>query len=86
MTEAQASQVAGRPVTQEDIWLMHRVGNPAASPDGRWLAVAVIEPAYDPAEQVTALWVISADGAADGKTPPRCLARGPAPLLSLIHI
>ena len=44
MTEAQASRVAGRPVTQEDIWLMHRVGNPAASPDGRWLAVAVIEP------------------------------------------
>lgn len=80
MTEAQASQGAGRPVAQEDIWLMHRVGNPAASPDGRWLAVAVIEPAYDPVAQVTALWVISADGAADGRTPPRCLVRGPEPL------
>lgn len=76
MTDGQASRAAGRAVAQEDIWLMRRVGNPAASPDGRWLAVAVIEPAYDPAEQVTALWIV----AADGRTPPRCLLRGPAPL------
>jgi dipeptidyl aminopeptidase/acylaminoacyl peptidase len=80
MTEEVARHVAGvagkRPVTQEDIWLMKRVGNPAASPDGTRLAVSVLSPAYDPAEEIWELWLL----AADGKAPPRRLVRGPAPI------
>jgi dipeptidyl aminopeptidase/acylaminoacyl peptidase len=63
---------AKRPITQEDIWLMRRVGNPVASPDGRWLVTAVIEPAYDPAEETADLWLV----AADGSTKPRRLTSG----------
>ncbi len=54
-----------RPITQEDIWLMRRVGNPVASPDGRWLVTAVVEPAYDPAEETADLWLVPADGSAE---------------------
>ena len=61
-----------RPITQEDIWLMRRVGNPVASPDGHWLVTSVVEPAYDPAEETADLWLI----AADGSTPPRRLTDG----------
>ncbi|MBM3535003.1 MAG: hypothetical protein FJX60_18430 [Alphaproteobacteria bacterium] len=82
MTEEQAARIAAagsagkRPVTQEDIWLMKSVGNPAASPDGARLAVSVLSPAYDPAEEIWELWLL----AADGKTPPRRLVRGSAPI------
>jgi dipeptidyl aminopeptidase/acylaminoacyl peptidase len=62
-----------RPITQEDIWLMRRVGNPIASPDGRWLVTSVLEPAYDPAMETSDLWLI----AADGSIPPRRITSGP---------
>ena len=61
-----------RPITQEDIWLMQRVGNPVASPDGRFLAVPVTVPAYDPREESGDIWIIAADGSA----PPRRLTGG----------
>lgn len=61
-----------RPVTQEDIWLMRRVGTPVASPDGRWLAVPVGVPAYDPMQESGDLWIVAADGSA----APRCLTSG----------
>ena len=82
MTDTAMSRAASgaatqkRPVTQEDIWLMKRAGNPAASPDGRLLAVAVRSPAYDPVEETWELWLL----AADGKAPPRRLVCGPAPI------
>ena len=44
--------------THEDIWLMKRVGAPQVSPDGRWLVVSVIEPAYDDNAQLSDLWLI----------------------------
>lgn len=44
------------------IWLMKRVGAPIPSPDGRWVVFAVTEPAYDDKEQVSDLWIVSADG------------------------
>ena len=44
--------------THEDIWLMKRLGAPQVSPDGRWLVVSVIEPAYDDNAQLSDLWLI----------------------------
>lgn len=55
---------AKSPVTHETIWLMKRVGAPAVSPDGRWVVVQVIEPAYDDKDQVSDLWIVPADGSA----------------------
>ncbi len=47
MASTRAQQQAKRPITHEDVWLMPRVGAPAVSPDGRWVVVSVVEPAYD---------------------------------------
>ncbi len=44
--------------THEDIWLMKRIGAPQVSPDGRWLVVPVIEPAYEENAQLSDLWLI----------------------------
>src|SRR5688572_12451218 len=44
--------------THEDLWLMKRVGAPQASPDGRWIVVSVVEPAYDDNAQLSDLWLI----------------------------
>jgi len=44
--------------THEDIWLMKRVGAPQVSPDGRWIVVSVLEPAYDDNSQLSDLWLI----------------------------
>ncbi|HEX2449831.1 MAG TPA: S9 family peptidase [Gemmatimonadales bacterium] len=69
-----AQQAAKHPVTHEDIWLMKRVGPPVPSPDGRWIAFTLTEPAYDDSSKVEDLWLV----AADGKSAPRRLttARG----------
>jgi dipeptidyl aminopeptidase/acylaminoacyl peptidase len=47
--------------THEDIWLMKRVGAPQVSPDGRWLVVSVVEPAYDDNAQLSDLWLIDTE-------------------------
>jgi dipeptidyl aminopeptidase/acylaminoacyl peptidase len=64
-----------RPITHEDVWLMKRVGEPVVSPDGRQVVFAVVEPDYDPAKQVSDLWIVPGDGSA----APRRLTstRGP---------
>lgn len=53
-----------RPIMHEDVWLMKRVGAPAPSPDGKWVVFSVVEPAYDEKDQVSDLWIVSADGGA----------------------
>jgi dipeptidyl aminopeptidase/acylaminoacyl peptidase len=58
-----------RPITHEDVWLAKRLGAPAVSPDGKWAAVQVTEPAYDERDQVSDLWIVPTDGSA----PPRRL-------------
>lgn len=45
------------PPTHQDIWLMKRVGAPKVSPDGKWAVFSVTEPAYDPKEQRSDLWI-----------------------------
>lgn len=66
---AQAQAAARHTITHEDVWLMRRFGAPVLSPDGRWAAFAVTEPAYLPADQSTDLWLAAVDGSA----PPRRL-------------
>lgn len=66
---AAAQQAARQPLTHEAMWLAKRVGPPAPSPDGRWVVFSLTEPSYTPAEQVSDLWIVPADGSA----PPRRL-------------
>jgi dipeptidyl aminopeptidase/acylaminoacyl peptidase len=56
-------------LTHEALWLMPRVGIPVPSPDGKWVAFSVTEPAYDEKEQASDLWVVGTDG----KDQPRRL-------------
>src|SRR5215212_6916536 len=53
-----------QPLTHEAMWLMPRVGAPSVSPDGRWVAFSVTQPAYDEKDQTSDLWVVPADGSA----------------------
>jgi len=58
-----------RPISHEDVWLAKRLGTPIVSPDGKWTAVQVTEPAYDERDQASDLWIVPTDGSA----PPRRL-------------
>ena len=51
-------------LTHEVLWSFHRVGAPVPSPDGKWVVFPVTEPSYDPAKDVTDLWIVPADGRA----------------------
>ncbi len=51
-----------RAVTHEDVWTMRRLGEPVASPDGKWVIVPVTEPSYDDDNIVSDLWLVDADG------------------------
>jgi dipeptidyl aminopeptidase/acylaminoacyl peptidase len=53
-----ATAAPRRAPTHEDVWLMKRISAPQVSPDGRWLVVSVIEPAYDDNAQLSDLWLI----------------------------
>ena len=56
-------------ITHEDVWLSKRLSAPVLSPDGRWAAVQVTEPAYAETGQTSDLWLV----ASDGSVPPRKL-------------
>ncbi len=70
----QGEEPALRAVTHEDVWLMHRLGTPVASPDGRWAVFQVTEPAYEGDDTVSDLWVVDVGGDA----PPRRLTSTPS--------
>ena len=55
---------ARKPITHGTMWAMKRVGAPVPSPDGKWVVMPVVEPSYDPKEQVSDLWIVPADGSA----------------------
>src|SRR3984957_8809660 len=57
-----------KPITHETLWMMKRVGAPAASPDGKWVVYSVLEPSYEADKAVSDLWLAPADG---GKAPRR---------------
>lgn len=52
---------AKSPITHEDLWLMRRVEAPVPSPDGKWVAFSVTEPAYEEKEQSSDIWLVPAD-------------------------
>lgn len=56
-----------RVITHEDVFLMHRVGAPALSPDGRQAVFSVTEPSYDSAQQVSDLWIVPTDASAPAR-------------------
>ena len=60
---------AKAPITHESLWRLRSVGAPVPSPDGKWVVVSVVEPAYDEKDEVSDLWIVPADGNA----PPRRL-------------
>jgi dipeptidyl aminopeptidase/acylaminoacyl peptidase len=55
---------AAQPITHESMWLLKRVGAPSPSPDGKWVVFSVLEPAYDPKDQSSDLWLVPGDGSA----------------------
>lgn len=57
-----ADAPARKPITHEALWMMKRVGDPAVSPDGKWVVYSVLEPAYEPKEAVSDLWLVATDG------------------------
>jgi dipeptidyl aminopeptidase/acylaminoacyl peptidase len=61
-------------LTHELLWSFQRVGPPVPSPDGKWVVFTVAEPSYDPAKEITDLWIV----AADGRTQPRRLTSNKA--------
>ncbi|MEO8435754.1 MAG: hypothetical protein ABI596_12720 [Pyrinomonadaceae bacterium] len=52
------------PLAHEAMWMMKRVGAPNPSPDGKWIAFSLIEPAYDEKDQVSDLWIVATEGSA----------------------
>lgn len=50
---------ASKALTHETLWMLKRPGAPQPSPDGKWIIISVVEPSYDPKEQVTDLWLKS---------------------------
>jgi dipeptidyl aminopeptidase/acylaminoacyl peptidase len=75
MAVAAGPAVQPKPITHEALWMMKRVGAPAASPDGKWVVFSVLEPAYETDKAVSDLWVVPADGA----RPPRRITNTKAP-------
>ncbi len=57
------AQTAPHPITLDDIFRFHDVGDPQISPDGQWVAytVSTIDEAAD--KRTTDLWMVSWDGA-----------------------
>ena len=56
-----------RVITHEDVWLLHRVGAPILSPDGKQAVFSVVEPSYDSAQTVSDLWLVPTDGSAPAR-------------------
>jgi len=54
-------------MTHEDVWLLHRIGAPALSPDGKLAVFSVTEPSYDSAQNVSDLWIVPTDGSAPAR-------------------
>jgi dipeptidyl aminopeptidase/acylaminoacyl peptidase len=59
---ALASVAAARTMTYEDLAAMQRIGAPALSPDGKWIAYTVTTTDLAKNARATALWLMRADG------------------------
>ena len=70
-----ATAAPGTPLTHELLWMMKRVGASIVSPDGKWVVFSVLEPSYEPEKEVSALWLVPANGGAE----PRRITNTRAP-------
>lgn len=61
------AESAKRAITHEDLWLMSRVGAPVPSPDGKWAAFLVTQPAYEAKDTSADLWLVPLDGSAPAR-------------------
>src|SRR5262245_33635758 len=68
-----------RPITVEDLWKVQRLGKPAISPDGKWVAVEVTTYSMDDNSSDSDLWLFSTDGKVRGQlTTSKGKDSGPA--------
>ncbi|MCI0377656.1 MAG: S9 family peptidase [Gemmataceae bacterium] len=58
----QEKNAAKRPLTVEDLWKVQRVGKPAISPDGKWVAVEVTTFSMEENNSTSNIWLLSTDG------------------------
>ncbi|MCI0737507.1 MAG: S9 family peptidase [Gemmataceae bacterium] len=58
----QEKNAAKRPISVEDLWKVQRVGKPAISPDGKWVAVEVTTFSMEENNSTSNLWLLSTDG------------------------
>ena len=54
---AAAADQPKRPITAQDLWAVKRVGAPALSPDGKWVAYSVQEWSIEKNKSTAALWL-----------------------------
>ena len=66
-TLADGHTSAPRAVGHDDVWLMHRLGTPVPSPDGKWAVFPVTEPSYEEDGTISDLWVVPVDGRAPAR-------------------
>jgi len=52
------------PYTPEDLHRLHRVSDPAVSPDGKWVAFVVKEQDFDENKSSSDIWMVPAEGGA----------------------
>jgi dipeptidyl aminopeptidase/acylaminoacyl peptidase len=57
-----AAAQSKRPMTVEDLWKVQRLGKPAISPDGKWVAVEVTTYSMEDNSSDSDLWLFSTDG------------------------
>ena len=62
---AQTAPAAPHPITLNDIFRFHDVGDPQISPDGQWIAYTVSTTDETADKRITDLWMVSWDGAQD---------------------
>src|SRR5271154_7637530 len=64
---AAAQSAAKHPITFDDLIHMHRVGGPAISPDGAWVAYAVSTPDMDANRNAGNIWAVRTAGGGGGR-------------------
>src|SRR5467141_4975010 len=57
-----AQEAAKRAILFDDIILMHRVGDPKISPDGKWVAFAVATPDMSANRNASNIWIVPTGG------------------------
>ena len=60
--EAEVAQATPRPLTIDDYFKIHEVGDPQVSPDGKWVAFTVTKQDLEKDESKTRVWMVPASG------------------------